>query len=188
MGKQYIELADNFVAITSKEELSAAHAAIARSYDTKQQIQLATKKKIQELQEQAEKQVATLNEQIATEFSRVYAYAQLHKTDIVTDKAKSIATPSGRIGWQKEKAHIEVTEDEADVIETIKKLLKENASSFIVTKERLDLPAILSNFGQLDGIKGLVHKEGDDVFYLSITDARFEVLSSTSSERFVVKT
>ena len=187
MGTYQIELKNDLEKIDSEEALLEIHASLARNSHLKQEIQAKAKQRIASIQSETERQITPLNEEVAKCFSKLFDYAHAHPNTIARNSHKSIKTPSGQIGWRKEKDRVLIKDDEAEVIERLRKYLKEFANNFIVTTEKLDLEEIRKNFEMVSGISGIEYKEGADKFYVDVTDMRFEAKTSSIAERFVAR-
>lgn len=188
MGTYQIELKNDLEKIDSEEALLEMHASLARNSHLKQEIEAKAKQKIADIQSEAERQIAPLNNTISECFSKLFDYAHAYPDTIARDSHKSTKTPSGRIGWRKEKDRVLIKDDEEEVIERLRKYLKDFADSLIVTTERLDLEEIRKNFEMVSGISGIEYKEGTDKFYVDVTNVCFEATTESTAERFVAKT
>ncbi len=188
MSKQFVELVAVETAIQSTEELAQRHAALARCTETKKAIAAALRTQIQALQDQAEAQIADLNAQVAQHYSAIHAYVAVNRPSLLhKPEQKSFATATGRIGWQKERDTVRLTDDEEAVIERLRKHLGENAELFIETKESVRLQELSKNYHLVEDIKGIEAVEGKDKFYVGVTDLKLEVKPTTHSERLVTK-
>lgn len=188
MSKQLIELVAVGTAIESTEDLAERHAAIARCIETKKAIGAALRAQIQALQEQAEKQVAALNIQIAEHYSAIHSYVGTNRSRLLPKpQQKSFTTATGRIGWHKDRDTLRLTDDEDVVIERLRKHLGENAGLFIETKESVRLQELSKNYHLVEDMKGIELVEGHDKFFVGVTDLKLEVKPTTHSERLVTK-
>lgn len=187
--KHFVSLVDcEETPITSKEELAEAHATVARNLHLKQEIEIKTQKQIQDLQQEAIRQVGALNEATAKEFSRIHAYMKKnHNTLLLGASAKSVGTPTGRVGWKKDRDSVELLEDEATLIERLKKQLGDEAADFIIVKESLNKRELLTRYHQIQAIKGFEKIVGKDAFYLAIAGTELEVRVASTTERLVVQ-
>lgn len=174
--------------VTTIDGLSELHAKLAEQLLERERVQLELERQINQLRENAERYARSLAQDIAQYVSQIYEYVEAHKANIVRKGQKSIATPSGRIGYRKSKNKVILTKgvDKQDVIESLRRVLKEGAKPFIKVEESLDLQAIKQNFDQVQDIKGLEYVEGIDHFFIEVEGQRLEVNNESVNQRIGV--
>jgi len=148
----------------SKEEVDAAIRQIGDLLNEIDRLENNLEGTIRKETASTSKKVNAHEQRIIELQQGIEAFMASHRRELTQGgKRKSIKLPTGNTGWRFSTLLVEITGEEEEVV---KLLEKRGLEGLVRVKKTVDKEAIKKNPGSVRGIKGLIVKKGEEIFWI----------------------